>query len=1562
MTAGESPFGADSEIDADARAPADAGSSGTGDEPSAGTRAVSPTQIGEFVRLNGCPQYHAYEFDADRKEAERTRKDWKEAFEPLSPLLAVEGESFERDCENALAAHARAVVDHEGIEDGEESHEALRAVIDRVRSRLPGDAPVVTTQTYLDGAIGAWAVAGNADFLLFWPTARGFEVRVLDAKAAHEQKTYQQVQVATYTLLMREILGALDPPCEWAVSGGVLTRERAIDGARPEALPAFDLGPRETDVRQLLAANGIFDRLRKEHREGEPGYQLGPKCHGCAYKEACYTNAIESQSTALLGLTRGEQSMLATEGIETIADLAMLCHPPGDPRPYNYDRLEPAPERRERYRRLVEEPGLGERLPRHVQRAQAMYGQFEPDHLYARAEREAPWLLSAGDGTLPADDPPYEADLPIERRSLVRVYCHVVYDHRRDRIAMASAYVTSSRHNNQGYDSLEISELAETVVDDPERSRRAEADLLEAFVESVFDAVRTVARRTGYPERAPLHWYFYTEREREALVEATERHPEVRGVSACRDLLGLRGAIADDGNGEENRNGTGDRNDGPTGVNEVGPGIGDGVERGVEQPMVSVVEREFESRKAPQTPNTGLIAAVKQLAPEEDAVEVADWSYTADGERIDLRAAFRHRLFDHRVPYRETEARTESGTNSSSANGDRDGDGTNATEIELLCDPEDADGYYPSRVRQGATIPLEYVWAATGRLTDDVVREITSGEGHGPVEPFRWVDADAQDRRIAREDLNRLGQRLAACLAHVERGLRYRNTNVAERKRPLDLDRLESFSLGETDVGRGAREFLDLEYDTQRRERLAHYGLPVAQRLRTGESVPVVVERTAVREGVLYVEGRLPYDGLFDDGNRVARSCRVKGGEESAGGSWMVANELDRTGEPAGSTNPYAIEQGVPVTVEYIDPGRREIAFTAFDTYRRADRYRTWHRGWTTDPADADDRTVAFDENAVFVLDPQTDDVNGQRAFDVLSTREDNALRELLDGLCAGAIETPTIDTVDAGAVERFIRWLENSKGLSPNPEQAAFVRETNAQISLLQGPPGTGKTSGALAPTVLSRAFAAESAGEDLAGLVVGESHKAVDEIAADVADCYERYRDDSDAPRSLDDLRLVRLREASSGDPSGSPIEYLDYHADEERVEALAERLLAGQRGPQRALGDRGGGGPGTDTLGNERSNGKGDEHVLVFATPGRLYGLAKAIGRVARSGSSATVLEEGRSFFDLLAVDEASMLRLPSLLLCGAFVHDDAQIIVAGDHRQMPPVRVHEWDREDRRTVEELAPYCSALEFLRLLRGEDVDGIDTDELRVARDATIPVTRLAETYRCHEAVADFLKRHVYRYDNIAYRSSVDSRLELDPGGSDHRSDGPSHVLGDEALVLVLHDEATSQQSNPTEAALTAAIATELEEVGVVTPHNAQKGLLGSLLDDGVDVDTVERFQGGEREAIVISTTASDPNFLDAERDFILNPNRLTVAMSRMQRKLVVVASESIFEVVPPDVEGYERARLWKGLYDDLSVLDREPNWTGSAADFAGPSSPIDVDSAVGVEVYAFDERSTET
>jgi hypothetical protein len=108
----------------------------------------------------------------------------------------------------------------------------------------------------------------------------------------------------------------------------------------------------------------------------------------------------------------------------------------------------------------------------------------------------------------------------------------------------------------------------------------------------------------------------------------------------------------------------------------------------------------------------------------------------------------------------------------------------------------------------------------------------------------------------------------------------------------------------------------------------------------------------------------------------------------------------------------------------------------------------------------------------------------------------------------------------------------------------------------------------------------------------------------------------------------------------------------------------------------------------------------------------------------------------------------------------------------------------------------------------------------------------------------------------------------------------------------------------------------------------------------------------------ILVSATASDPDFVQIESEFLLNPNRLNVAMSRMQRGLIVVTSEEVFDVIPPEVKEYERAGLWKGLFDDLDVLDQPPAWTGRLDEFVGEADlgTLDPPLYTHLEVHTLD------
>jgi superfamily I DNA and/or RNA helicase len=275
-----------------------------------------------------------------------------------------------------------------------------------------------------------------------------------------------------------------------------------------------------------------------------------------------------------------------------------------------------------------------------------------------------------------------------------------------------------------------------------------------------------------------------------------------------------------------------------------------------------------------------------------------------------------------------------------------------------------------------------------------------------------------------------------------------------------------------------------------------------------------------------------------------------------------------------------------------------------------------------------------------------------------------------------------------------------------------------------------------------------------------------------------------------------------------------------------------------------------------------------LVVGGTPGGLYRLVK------QGASKGRAVDWSGEHFDLVVVDEASQMGLAEALTAAAFLRGDGQFVAVGDHRQMPPILAHAWDAESRRDLKRARVFLSVFEYLRALGFASV-------------------ALDRSFRIPEEVADFLRRHVYAADRIDFRSSNRARLPDGAGASDEwlcAALAPEH-----ALVVVEHDEEGSQQSNEFEAGLVAALARAAvaglgldarEGVGVVVPHRAQKALLASLLPELADsIDTVERFQGGER-------------------------------------KLVVVASRAVFDLIPQDLDAYERGSLWKRLRQETATL----------------------------------------
>lgn len=1472
------------------------------------TVTLTPSGLGQYISYSGCPRFFRLKyFDQDIAN----KRNW---YDPntQSDLFSELGLAYEAQQLESLASIADRVVgdaesdgEHiafdstwdtggDGVSESRTDIETqwigavnqqLASIIETVAEQEPSevDGPVVLFQTPMFGQIGVWDVAGIADLITIepLPESRGIRSRILEVKTSWKDKTSHQIQSTIYSLLLHEVVSGLGldhEPVATVVNREIDLRERPL-----EELPEIDRPSRTAEIKRLLKLDGELHQLAQQSFS-DAGYRLERKCDGCPYNGVCFTKAIESRDPALLNITQGNQEQLRAHGVESLAELTALFEREEGTKPYNYDAL---PVREEETVRALESEGtLANRLDELVQRAQVLRGELDPAY---ESFDSVEYLRGSGNGILPEDDPhPRLPGSACEENELIRVYLYVQHDHVRDRLALLSARIDCDKATPRT-----VTEFSERLPTGKDASLDAEADLLEAFFSRLVEAIReTQIEVSGDPDQGYIHLYTYSSQERDALMDGVQRQPTVFGSSAVRDLLGLR--------------------------------------EGLDQPMVSVVHNDITDRLALRYPGTGLIQTVEQLQTYPDETygrryfSADDWRATIDGEDVNLRDVFRTGLFEGQRAYVEDD-----------------------DSIRLLLgdagDPdEQPDGFYPLYNRFGNQIPLEYLWAARGKLTG-----VSSDDDASSFTAYQYYDGPGS-KPIGPEEVTALAQRFTEALEHVERAIEYKNWQID--KQALDLNTLPAFSLSDVELDRACQEYLDLEHITNRQECLEHYIKPPRKRLQTGDSTMFRVTNVVdAGKWDIRVEGELLYDELFRNPDQVIDSCRISGADDGGSGSWRVMSKLERKGgefRAINATYPRYISNSMKATVTEFNRTDRTITVNAskYGGFGKQ-RYLEWHRSATMEPGEAagDDYTTLVSEGDLFILDPYADSYPAVRAYEALERTKSNALYDQLNRAFRDG-ETAHLEQrfCDPDAVDDFIETFEDATGNRPRGKQADFVREVDNRIAVLQGPPGTGKTSFTLAPAVLARLAAAESTGDRLLTVVTAPSHTAVDEAMEDIVTNWASLTDSTAVTAAT---QFIRIRSGSGDDTDGTTrpptvddhVDFAHYYKTSDVVDL-------------------------TDTLQPHVHDGDtATNHLILFSTPTSLRGaIDKCAGELFALDSAEAVMDAGISFVDCLAIDEASMLDLPGTLLASAYLTSGSQTLLIGDHRQMEPVQQHDWEGEDRRTIEENIPFMSALNFVRFLRGDLEETKFAFAHSPAVGDAIPITRLDRTYRLHTRVADLLTNLVYTDDGITLKSTQTATLDQ----IESSSNGVEAAMEPTAPVtLIIHDENESQDANRTEVALIEALLTALnnpqpDETGIVTPHNAQKGRLNQRFSASATIDTVERFQGGERDVMVISATASDPDYVRSEAEFLLNPNRLNVAMSRMKKKLVIVASQSVFEVTPPDADEFDQTLIWKRLYDALGVTADSPAtavWDGQLGEFCPTEVKIPTAKATtNIEIYA--------
>lgn len=299
---------------------------------------------------------------------------------------------------------------------------------------------------------------------------------------------------------------------------------------------------------------------------------------------------------------------------------------------------------------------------------------------------------------------------------------------------------------------------------------------------------------------------------------------------------------------------------------------------------------------------------------------------------------------------------------------------------------------------------------------------------------------------------------------------------------------------------------------------------------------------------------------------------------------------------------------------------------------------------------------------------------------------------------------------------------------------------------------------------------------------------------------------------------------------------------------------------------------------------------------AHPGGAPGAGAVLGGTAWDLVNAGRLPDAP--LDLLVVDEAGQLALATTFAVAGAARS---MLLLGDPQQLPQVSQGTHPEPVDR---------SALGWL-------TDGHDT--LPPALGYLLPVT-----HRMHPELCAAVSVLSYEGRLVAAPAAAARALEgVAPGVHgvlvEHDGNAVRSVEEADAVVRLLQDLVGRTWHDPSAGAGASGRPLEPRDVLVVAPYNAQVFTVRQALDAaglaGTRVGTVDRFQGQQAPVVVVTTAASSPAHVPRGLDFLLDRNRLNVAVSRGQWAAFVVRSTRLTHVLPRRAETLERLGAFIGL-----------------------------------------------
>jgi superfamily I DNA and/or RNA helicase len=432
------------------------------------------------------------------------------------------------------------------------------------------------------------------------------------------------------------------------------------------------------------------------------------------------------------------------------------------------------------------------------------------------------------------------------------------------------------------------------------------------------------------------------------------------------------------------------------------------------------------------------------------------------------------------------------------------------------------------------------------------------------------------------------------------------------------------------------------------------------------------------------------------------------------------------------------------------------------------------------------------------------------------------------------------------------------------NPSQQAAIAKILAanELAIVHGPPGTGKT------TTLVQAIKALVRRDGERILVVAPSNTAVDWLSERLSDEGLNVLRIGNPARVSDRQQALTLDSRIAEHPGAKEIKKLKKKAGEFRDMAHKYKRNFGkaEREQRKALFD-------------EARNLMKDVERIEQSLLDDLLAKAQVITATLVGANHHTIRQLR---FRTAVIDEAGQALEPASWIP---VLKTQRLILAGDHCQLPP------------TVKSAAAARGGLNTTLL------------EKNIALHPAA-VVLLEEQYRMNALIMGYSSRTFYE-DRLRAHPSVAGHLLFETDmplsfvdtagcGFEEKQEGAGLSNPEEAAFLLRHAARLVAELEPLYSAR------NFPSIAIISPYRLQVQLLQELLPHSpllqryahkITVNTIDSFQGQERDIVYIGMTRSNP---DSRIGFLSEIRRMNVAMTRARKKLVVIGDSATLSQSP--------------------------------------------------------------